>query len=115
MNRYDVLVDISSQQINERFQLELSTKNYGGFSDPDGDWAALDISQPTTTLLFEVRFPASKPPKNLRYTISTLAERRNYQPLEESKYRAVQHDPCRLDMGIKHPLLGHAYRVDWQW
>ncbi len=115
MKRYDVLLDISKEKLNVPFALELVTTRYGGFADSQGEWAALAILQPTARVVLTIKFPKNKPPRNLRYSSSTRAERSKYQPLEDGTFEVEQTDELLLILKIDHPPLGYAYRVDWEW
>ena len=60
MDRYDAFADISAHQENDPFKMDLIVTNCGGFSDPQGEWAAVDIAQPTARLFFDIKFPKGK-------------------------------------------------------
>ena len=115
MKRFDVLLDVSAEELNVPFDLDLVTVRYGAFADPKGEWAAVPILQPTVHVALEIKFPENKPPRNLRYSISTRAARRKYQPLENDAFRVQRSNSSSLIFEIDHPLLGHSYRIDWEW
>lgn len=114
MARYDVLLDISKEPVNAPFRAHLRSVRYGGFRDPDTEWAASTVKQPTRALTIEVRFPFNKPARNFRFSVSAASDGNNYVSLNPPPEQYTITEDA-IVWTLKSPKLGHSYRIDWDW
>jgi hypothetical protein len=115
MKRYDVMLDISTEELYEPFPLHLRTARFNSFSDPSHEWLSYAVTQAARKLEILVRFPIDKTGNNYKFTYSSRLQGRNYQPLDASLYEISTPNKNEILFSINYPRLGSAYRIDWDW
>jgi hypothetical protein len=123
MAHFNILLNISNEPPNSQFKAHLRSVRYGAFRDPNSEWAAATVCQPTRALTLEIRFPSTKPGRNLRFSSNAEVDGNNYMSIFPLPFGAVNSTPSglyeigdnTLKWAIQFPRIGYCYRVDWDW
>jgi hypothetical protein len=112
MTDYDVLLDIGQEPLGRTFQAHLRSVRMGSFRDPNTEWAASTILQPTARVIVEVVFPKAKVGKNFRFSSADMGDGSNYVQVEQPQFEVTENS---IKWTIERPKLGLTYRMDWDW
>ena len=115
-HEFKVVFDISNVKLEEKTDVEYTTKFWNAFQTPDQWWAGLRVLYQTETASFSVVFPARKhpAPDKIRYAYHDTQD----HPLERANV-ALQTDEkgqvAQLTWTISYPSTDRSYRVYWDW
>lgn len=113
VSEYNAILDISKEPIDKAFNAHLRSVRYGGFADPKSNWAATSVLHPIRKLTITVKFPKDKPAQKLRYRIAFFFKGSNFS--EPDSVPEVTLPAQEVTWVIDHPLLGYAYKIEWDW
>jgi hypothetical protein len=116
-NEFKVVFDISNVKLEDKTDVEYTTKFWNAFQTPDQWWAGLRVLYQTETATFSVIFPKQKHPKLDKITYAYHDTKDH--PFTADRNVAVERDEhgqvSRLTWIIPYPSTDRSYRVYWDW
>ena len=111
---YDVIVDVSSEPLNEWFNIQVDAVYWNVFLDPPSRWVGIPVQFSTGSIRFELTSP-TKP--------FAAFERRAYERNSTPGNNNIVNEPTaemRLNntmiiWKIEHPNRNWIYEIKWEW
>lgn len=96
------------------FPLNMNSLRYRGFSDPEKEWCSIGIWHPTRRLVNKVLFPKGKMGSHFVCSTAFFYDRNNFKDVLPDS-TAVSRTDTSFTWVINNPVIGNAYRIDWEW
>lgn len=113
-NQVLAILDVSKEKSNTTFMANIRSVRYRGFKDPKANWCSVGIWHATQKLIYYVEFPKGKMGNTFSFSTSFFHDRNNFQKLQpDSAHLAI--DSTSITWTIERPIIGNAYRIDWNW
>ncbi len=113
-NQELAILDVSKEATNKPFKANFQSVRYGGFADTLVNWCSAGIFQPTQKLVFSVDFPKNKMGRRFKFSASFFYNRDNFKVIDDSSLH-YKIDSTSLTWTVNNPIIGNAYRIDWDW
>jgi hypothetical protein len=116
-NEFKVIFDISNVKLEEKSNVEYTTKYWNAFQTPDQWWAGIRVLYQTESAAFSIIFPAHKRPRanQIEYSYHDTTD----HSLDANSQVAAEKDEhgqvARLTWTIANPSTDRSYRVRWDW
>ena len=102
--------------VHKPFEIRLKTIRMGSFTDKKREWANISIEHPTEKVEVKITFPDWKPAQHFDFMIRSLAPNANSVDLQGAdSYFFQRNDKVYCHWILKHPRLGFAYKIYWDW
>jgi len=108
------ILDVSKETINKPFQANFESVRYQGFTDTIVNWCSISIFHATEKVEFSVKFPKNKMGSRFRFSSSFFYNRDDFHVVESSSAN-YKVDSNAITWRIDNPIIGKAYRIDWDW
>jgi predicted RNA-binding protein len=113
-NQALAILDVSKEKSNSTFPANIRSVRYRGFKDEKANWCSVGIWHSTQKLVYRVDFPKGKMGNSFSFSTSFFYVRNNFQKLHpDSSHLTI--DSTSLTWTVEHPIIGNAYRIDWNW
>lgn len=113
-NQVLAILDVSKEKSNTTFKANIRSVRYRGFKDMKANWCSVGIWHSTQKLIYHVDFPKGKMGNSFSYSTSFFYDRNNFQKIQPDNLH-IAIDSTSLTWTIEHPIIGNAYRIDWNW
>lgn len=113
-NQALAILDVSKEKSNTTFPANIRSVRYRGFKDEKANWCSVGIWHSTRKLVYHIDFPKGKMGNSFSYSTSFFYDRNNFQKLQpDSSHLSI--DSTSLTWTVENPIIGNAYRIDWNW
>lgn len=113
-NQVLAILDVSKEKSNTIFPANIHSVRCRGFKDVNANWCSVGIWHSTQKLVYHIDFPKGKMGNSFSYSTSFFYDRNNFQKLQPDSLHLVI-DSNSLTWTVEHPIIGNAYRIDWNW
>lgn len=113
-NQALAILDVSKEKSNTIFPVNIRSVRYRGFKDERANWCSVGVWHMTKELIFQVKFPKGKMGSSFSYSTSFFYDRNNFEKLHPSNTHLII-DSTSLTWRVDYPIIGNAYRLDWNW
>lgn len=116
-NEFKIVFDISNIKLEEKANVEYTTKYWNAFQTPDQWWAGMRVLYQTESASFSIIFPAKKraAADKIRYLYHDTKD----HSLDVGSQVTLEKDDNgqvgRLTWYIAYPSTDRSYRVHWDW
>ncbi len=113
-NQAIAALDVTEEKVNKEFKADIHSIRYRGFTDEKANWCSTGIWHSTRQLVYKVKFPKDKMGNSFSFKTSFFYDRNCYQTLQPDSAH-VKIDANSISWIIDKPIIGNAYRLDWNW
>jgi hypothetical protein len=113
-NQDIAILDVSKEHVNQPFRANFESVRYQGFADTNTNWCSIGVFHPTQKLVLHIDFPKKKMGRRFVFSSSFFYNRDDFRVIEGSTAHYTT-DSTSLTWTVDNPVVGNAYRIDWDW